>query len=754
MYCPQPSSRRRLRGFWIFRNTPFWNCPRSLFLSLGLGPAGVLILVVFLVLPKQSAAQEKAAPVHRTTQQGPSRQARAGTPAARNKDELEQQLDAVRVAKESGDLAAVTTHGKLLLGIGLRKMAELRMLETAFSQAAELYRQSLTFVDAGETHLDLAIAYLYGDRPDDALTEAGKALAADPGNAESWNAQGEALLKKKDYGRAADSLAKAFAMRPDMESAYALGICYLNLREVEKADKMFRPIKATMGDSAGFHMLLAQAYREARYTDEAKREYRSALARDPKLANAHYMIALIDLHKNEWAPTASSREELLRELQFHPQSFSANYMLGFMASNAKNLEESDHYLNIAAKLNPSSVETWIYLGLNAYSRKENTRAEEYFRKAITLAEKQDLGAHDEIRKAYLNLGRILMTSGRKPEGERFVEKARELEQMIAAESQGGAEGVSGSAGAGGASGSAPARNVEVLTIAGAMRGNATAPVEAAALSRARFSPAQKKLAEKQERSLRSILGAGFNDLATAEAMQEQYRDALGYYQQAEQWDPTLPQLLRNLGFAAFRAGNGSEAVRALAKDLAAKPKESTTRSVLGLAYFATQDYANAARTLAPLGESAKRDPDLGYAWAASLARTGDAKHAAEVLETLESGQVPAETLVLTGRLWSALDNSAAAVRSLQRALDLNPSLATAHHQLGTVLLNSGDAKAAIPHLEEAARLNPELAETHCDLSNAYRQDGRAAEADRELQVCRETKTQSPQPPPEQKDQHP
>lgn len=734
--------------------TPSRNRHRDLCRQLTTGFAAGLLLAAFMLGPEESAAQSNTSPVRPTAQPTPSRRAKPATPAARNKDELEQQIDAVRIAKESGDLAAVTVHSKLLLGIGLRKMAELRMLETAFSQAAELYRQSLTFVDAGETHLDLAIAYLYGDRADDALTEAGKALAADPGNAESWNAQGEALLKKKDYRRAADSLAKAFAMRPDLESAYALGICYLNLREVEKADKMFRPIKTTMGDSAGFHMLLAQAYRDARYSDEAKREYRSALARDPKLANAHYMIALIDLHKNEWAPTASSREELLKELQFHPQSFSANYMLGFMASNAKDLEESDHYLKVAAQLNPSSVETWIYLGLNAYSRKDNARAEEFFRRAITLAEKQDLAAHDEIRKAYLNLGRILMISGRKPEGERFVEKARELEQMIAAESQGGAEGVSGSAGAGGASGSAPARNLEVLTIAGAMRGNATAPVEAAALSRAHFSPAQKKLAEKQEQSLRSILGAGFNDLATAEAMQEQYRDALGHYRQAEQWDPTLPQLLRNLGFAAFRAGDGSEAVRALAKDLAANPKESTTRSVLGLAYFATQDYANAARTLAPLGESAKKDPDLGYALAASLARTGDAKHAAEVLQTLESGQVPAETLVLTGRLWNALGNSAAAVRSLQRALELSPSLATAHRQLGTVLLAAGDAKAAIPYLEEAARLNPEVAETHCDLSDAYRQDGRAAEADRELQVCREPKTQGPQPPPEQKDQHP
>jgi Flp pilus assembly protein TadD len=86
---------------------------------------------------------------------------------------------------------------------------------------------------------------------------------------------------------------------------------------------------------------------------------------------------------------------------------------------------------------------------------------------------------------------------------------------------------------------------------------------------------------------------------------------------------------------------------------------------------------------------------------------------------------------------------------------LSPSLSAAHQQLGEILLAAGDERAAIPYLEEASRLNPEIAETHCDLSDAYRKDGRAAEADRELQVCRASKTLSPQaPPPEQKDLHP
>jgi len=264
MYCQPVSTRRHFRDFLIFAGrmaTASRNCHRNLCRPLTTSLAAGLLLAASLVTPEESAAQSKISPVRPTAQPTPSRRARPGLSTAKNKDELEQQLDALHRAKESGDLAAATAHSKLLLGIGLRKMAELHMLETAFPQAAELYRQSLTFVDVGETHLDLAIAYLYGDRADEALLEAGKALAADPANAESWNAQGEALLKKKDYSRAAESLAKAFAMHPDLESAYVLGICYLNLREIEKADSMFGPIKTTMGDSASFHRPLGRAGR-------------------------------------------------------------------------------------------------------------------------------------------------------------------------------------------------------------------------------------------------------------------------------------------------------------------------------------------------------------------------------------------------------------------------------------------------------------------------------------------------------------
>ena len=45
--------------------------------------------------------------------------------------------------------------------------------------------------------------------------------------------------------------------------------------------------------------------------------------------------------------------------------------------------------------------------------------------------------------------------------------------------------------------------------------------------------------------------------------QKQHAEALANFQQAERWNPATPHLMRNVGFAAFRANQYAEAARAL-----------------------------------------------------------------------------------------------------------------------------------------------------------------------------------------------
>ncbi len=493
-------------------------------------------------------------------------------------DEFNRRFAAANSAKQAGDWPAAAAASKKIVALGLREIGKLRFFEAAYPEAARFFRRSLDFEDVADAHVDLAAANLFTSRWDEALKEISQALAADPRNATAWTVQGQAQLKKKDYRAAVESFQKSLEIRPDRETSYGLASCLLRLKENEKAEAIFQQMTVASGDRSSLHLLFGDAYRNATLYGDAIREFQRALSLDPKVPNGHYFLGLTYLMRNEWVLAPEARRQFLEELRVDPGNFYANYLLGYM-SFSSHQPEADHYLGEAARLNPSSSEAWLYLGLNAYRRKENQRAERLFRKAIALAERTGVDAHSDIRKAYTSLGRILIASGRAAEGERYFEKARAIQRNILADNQeGSGMGDSGGSGVSPADVSSLAQNEPPVPLGTGK--DAATPSGSSALSHAKLTQGQQKQAAAQEEFLRSVLGGAFSDLATVEAMQEQYAVALGHYQEAEGWDPKVPNLMRNLGFTAYRAGNRPEAIRALRKALTLAPGDDEARAVL------------------------------------------------------------------------------------------------------------------------------------------------------------------------------
>jgi tetratricopeptide (TPR) repeat protein len=494
-------------------------------------------------------------------------------------DEFERRFAAANSAKEAGDLPAAAAASEKIVALGLREMGKLRLFEAAYPEAARFSRRSLEFEDVADVHVDLAAANLFTSRLDEALKEISQALAADPSNATAWTIQGQAQIKKKDYRAAVESFQKSLEIRPDRETSYGLASCLLRLKEKEKAAVIFQQMTVASGDRSSLHLLFGVAYRNATLYGDAIREFKRALSLDPNVSNGHYFLGLTYLMQNEWVLTPEARRQFLEQLRVDPRNFFANYLLGYMAFSSNQPHEADHYLGEAARLNPSSSEAWLYLGLNAYRRKENQRAERLFRKAIALAELSGVDAHNDIRKAYTSLGRILIASGRVAEGEQYFEKARAVQQNIIADNQEGS-GMGDSGGSGVSSADVPSVPQEPAVPLGGTGKDAATPLGSNASSRAKLTQRQERQAAAQEEFLRSVLGGAFADLATVEAMQQQYAVALGHYQEAEEWDPKVPNLMRNLGFTAYRAGNQPEAIRALRKALALAPGDDAARTVL------------------------------------------------------------------------------------------------------------------------------------------------------------------------------
>jgi tetratricopeptide (TPR) repeat protein len=755
------------------------------------------IAVLSVLVPCVALAQTQA-------RHSPTTQSTAPAPT-----ELDKRLAAARAARDSGDPAAAQLANERLIAVALRELARLRMAQQAYPQAVELYGSSLHFEDVPSTRLDLATAEIQAGKYTDAIKQAKQVLASDPNDLRAVRVLASALTQNGDYAQAVEPFTRIAQAQPSVENLYPLALCLLQTRKPEdkaRAAAVFEQMKQTAGDSGSLHVLFGRAYRDADDMPSAIREFQRAVAIDPRTPHAHYFLGLAQLYLKDWKPTPEAEAELRKEVEIYPHDYLANYMLGFLISGQRRYDESNAYLKAAAEINPTAPEPFLYLGLNAYSQDDMKRAEEMLRKAVALTGDDEARSNYQIRRAYVDLGRILATSGRKDESEIYLTKARNLQNKTMEQSQ---QQVASIAGSGSIAGVVPLSRQQENQSAPLPQTSSdlVARVDPAANN---LTPEQRTAVEAEENELRAILGLAFNDLGTSEAIRREYPRALGYYQQAERWDSTLPGLEKNLGQCAFRAEDYPEAIRGLSKALEQEPGKAAPRAQLGMSYFATNQYAQAARTFAPLGARGMHDSETGYAWAASLAHTGDMKNASEVLVAFESEPRPDDTQLLIGQLWTEIGDYARAISTLQRSLASNSSLAKAHfysglayirwehwpeaakefqaelnlspgdpdaqyhlgfvymqqsktdeaatlfrqvvaahpnyfnaqYQLGKILLDRGQASDAVGYLEAAARLQPQTDYLHYQLQAAYRKENRIADADRELEIYKQIKAAS------------
>ncbi len=648
-------------------------------------------------------------------------------------DELQARIKAAAVARDSGDPQAVARANSLVLALAFRRLGNVRVAQTAFSQAAELYRSSLLWEDSAETHVGLAICALYQNRSDESLAEAAKALLLDPNSARAWNIQGKAWMKKRDYRKAVESLQNAVKIQPEFEPSYALGVALLDLGDAEskqKAAKIFDSIVANVGDSGSLRVLFGRAYRDAEMQNEAIRELRKAVALDTKTPHAHYFLGLALLWKNEWTDTPEILQEFQTELRNYPKDFLANYFLGYLDSNDRRYEEANRHLKDAIAIEPSWPEPWLFLGLNAYAQGETALSEKYLRKCIELTGKDDARGNYQVRRAYITVGRILTASGRTKEAAPYLDRAREFQKLSLAEAQ---QTVATKASDEGSV--SPAAVVALLNKQedqpfdqppGEI--DPAAPLSAEILDRSGLSDEKKKAAAAEESQLRMILASGFSDLATSEAIRKDYRAAFVHYQDAEKWNPGVPGLFRNLGVAAFRVQNYQACVRVLSQVVVANPADNASRAMLGSAYYALDNYREAVRTIAPLGNRAVHDPTLGYAWAASLARLGELVPATKILEEYEKSDLSVENVLLVGQLWLDMADYSHAVAAFHRALDRDPYLARAHYFAGLAQLHWSHENEAIAEFNAALKLAPDDPDAKIGMGYVYMQQAKSAEA--------------------------
>ncbi len=220
------------------------------------------------------------------------------------------------------------------------------------------------------------------------------------------------------------------------------------------------------------------------------------------------------------------------------------------------------------------------------------------------------------------------------------------------------------------------------------------------------TPQQRQRAKRQEEELSKVLASALNDLGAAEARQEKFDLALAHFHEAERWHADTPGLMRNIGMAAVRLSDFAEAVRAFRPVVAANPRDRIARSLLGTSLFSTNRFPEAVQVFTPLGDSVLQEPELAYAWAASLVKITRFADASALLDKLEKQPLPAETLVLIAQTWSQMGNYPRAVATCHKAVQLDPKLAQAHYIAGMALIRSDHPVEAASEFRSELELEP------------------------------------------------
>ncbi len=583
----------------------------------------------------------------------------AAQPAAPG-DDLAVRIEAQAAARRSGDPAAVAGASRGLATLLLRRIADLRLAAGEAPEAAGLYRRSIELADEPAARAALAAALLAGGRPEEALAEAGRAAAGAPAgtpeSARAWSLQARIEIRLGRPDSAERSLRRSLEEAPEPDAAFALGRLLLRRGDRAGAAAVFAPLVEWSGDGAEMHLAIGNAYAETGHLGDAIRELETALERDPGLHRAQLSLgyAYLTLGAGQGSPEA---ERALRAAAAaDPASYDARLYLGQLESLAGRLDEAAVHLRAAAAADPGAADPWLQLGLDAFGAGD-AAAEAHLRRGVELAAGRRGRSGSLLPRAQAALARLALGRGDRAEAERLWEARRAL---LAAEPAGPeAAGPAGAPVAMSPASPAPGPPPPPASLRppdGLGETDGLAPADGLAPPALPGDERAALLAERRAR-LEATLAAALNDWGTAEAQRGDPAAALERYREAERWGPETPGLMRNLGLAAFQAGDHAEAARALARAVEADPADRAARAIYGVALASSERWAEAVEAFEGLGEAALEDPRLAYLWALSLARTGRTDAARPILARMRAMPLPPEALLQVAALYREIGDA-------------------------------------------------------------------------------------------------
>jgi cytochrome c-type biogenesis protein CcmH/NrfG len=201
------------------------------------------------------------------------------------------------------------------------------------------------------------------------------------------------------------------------EANYMLGYAYLQNNQAADSEAAFARLFGVKADSAAGHFVAAEMLVKQEYEAYAEPELRKALALDPKLPGAHFLLGELALYGGR---IDEGITEMTEELAINPGFAMAWYRRGDGYTREEKWDSAIPDLQRAVWLNPDYSGPYILLGKCYFKTANYSNAEGILRRALTI-DPRNTSAN------YL-LAQTLTAENKKEEAKALLEKVRAMKE--------------------------------------------------------------------------------------------------------------------------------------------------------------------------------------------------------------------------------------------------------------------------------------------------------------------------------------
>jgi tetratricopeptide (TPR) repeat protein len=289
-----------------------------------------------------------------------------------------------------------------------------------------------------EYHLNLGVAYYSSGRPHDAVQPLRQALKLEPVLARARYYLGASLAGSGQCKEALSYLKKDASRVSEKHLKYEMGLagirCSFSLNQPDNAVDFVRMLNREFPDdpevlyqtvhvysdlstrasqelifkapaSYQVHELNAEALETQGKWEDAAKEYRTVLEKNPRLPGIHYRLGRLILSAPKTETTLQdARKEFEEELKIDPRNAAAEFVLGELAFQAADLDKAIGHFSRAVKLEVGFADAYVELGGALISAGRISEAVGPLETAVKLQPENPM-THFHLSTAYGRLGR-------------------------------------------------------------------------------------------------------------------------------------------------------------------------------------------------------------------------------------------------------------------------------------------------------------------------------------------------------------